>query len=67
MQGYLERNRDTTDWRSVWVKSTDKGKRALFAYDQARLAALQQRFENLTTQEQASIMSALPALQRLVE
>src|SRR5947209_11424806 len=44
-QGYVERSRDDTDWRTVWVKPTEKGRSAVIVFDRARLASLQQRME----------------------
>jgi DNA-binding MarR family transcriptional regulator len=65
--GYIERSRDESDWRSVWVKPTERGKRALELFDQARVSLLQKRFEKLTIREQENIAAALPALRRLLE
>ena len=66
-QGYLERNRDTNDWRSVWVELTDRGREALQVYDQARLASLEQRFAQLSEAERQAIAAALPAVRHLIE
>src|SRR2546423_7003609 len=66
-QGYVERTRDDTDWRTVWVKPTEKGCSAVIVFDRARLASLQQRMERLSCEEQCALRAALPALRHLVE
>ena len=66
-QGYVERSRDDTDWRTVWVKPTEKGCSAVIVFDRARLASLQQRMERLSCEEQCALRAALPALRHLVE
>src|SRR5436305_14922547 len=66
-QGYVERSRDDTDWRTVWVKPTEKGRSAVIVFDRARLASLQQRMERLSCDEQRALRVALPALYHLVE
>lgn len=65
--GYVERDRDEADWRSVWVHPTASGRRILSVYDAARRAALYSRLEQLSADERARILSALPALRHLVE
>ena len=67
VQGYVERSRDDTDWRTVWVKPTEKGRSAVIVFDRARLASLQQRMERLSCDEQRALCAALPALRHLVE
>jgi DNA-binding MarR family transcriptional regulator len=66
-QGYIERNRDEVDWRTVWVKPTESGRLAVNVFQQARLASLQRRLERLSDTERSTLMAALPALQHLVE
>jgi DNA-binding MarR family transcriptional regulator len=66
-QGYVERSRDDTDWRTVWVKPTEKGRSAVIVFDRARLDSLQQRMERLSCDEQRALRVALPALYHLVE
>ena len=66
-QGYIERSRDDVDWRTVWVRPTEAGRQAVHVFHQARLASLKFRLERLSDDERASIIAALPALQRLVE
>src|SRR5207248_3433216 len=66
-QGYVERSRDDTDWRTVWVKPTEKGRLAVIAFDRARLASLQKRMERLSCDEQRALRVALPALYHLVK
>src|SRR6184192_580929 len=66
-QGYVERSRDDSDWRTVWVKPTEKGRSAVIVFDHARLASLQQRMKRLSCDEQRALHAALPALRHLVE
>jgi len=66
-QGYVERSRDDVDWRTVWVKTTERGRQAVTAFDSARQASLSHRLEKLSEEERKSIMAALPALRHLVE
>src|SRR5438093_4700938 len=61
-QGYVERSRDDSDWRTVWVKPTEKGRSAVIVFDHARLASLQQRMKRLSCDEQCALHAALPAL-----
>lgn len=67
VQGYIERNHDDIDWRTVWVKPTEAGRRAVNIFDSARLAALQHHLEQLSDQEHSSLLTALPALYHLIE
>jgi DNA-binding MarR family transcriptional regulator len=66
-QGYVERSRDDVDWRTVWVRPTETGRQAVHVFHQARLASLKFRLKQLSHDEQASIIAALPALQHLLE
>ncbi len=66
-QGYVERSRDDADWRTVWVQPTEAGRQAVHVFHQARLASLKFRLKQLSHDEQASIIAALPALHHLVE
>ncbi len=66
-QGYIERSRDDTDWRTVWVKPTQAGKLAVEVYQQARIRSLKCRLKYLNHEEYASIQAALPALYHLIE
>ena len=66
-QGYVERSRDDVDWRTVWVRTTERGRQAVTAFDSARQASLSHRLEKLSEEERKSIMAALPALRHLVE
>lgn len=66
-QGYVERNRDDADWRTVWVKPTEKGRAAFAVFDCARLASLQERMARLSLEEQCALRAALPALRHLIE
>jgi MarR family transcriptional regulator, organic hydroperoxide resistance regulator len=66
-QGYIERNRDDADWRTVWVRPTEAGCQAVHVFQQARIASLKFRLKQLSHDERASIIAALPALYHLVE
>lgn len=66
-QGYIERAHDDTDWRTVWVKATESGRRAVEIFRRVRAASLQRRLERLTDEERARIAAALPALHHLIE
>lgn len=66
-QGYVERAHDEADWRTVWVKPTEAGHRAVSVFQQARLASLESRLDHLSDEERASILAALPALRHLIE
>lgn len=66
-QGYIERNRDDADWRTVWVRPTEAGRQAVHVFQQARMASLKFRLKQLSHDERASIIAALPALYHLIE
>jgi DNA-binding MarR family transcriptional regulator len=66
-QGYIERSRDDADWRTVWVRPTEAGCQAVHVFQQARLASLNFRLKQLSQDERANIIAALPALYHLVE
>src|SRR5947209_1650687 len=66
-QGYIERSRDDTDWRTVWVKPTEAGRQAVAAYDHFRLKSLQYRLAQLSEAERLSLIAALPALRHLID
>jgi MarR family transcriptional regulator, organic hydroperoxide resistance regulator len=66
-QGYIERSHDEADWRTVWVKATESGRKAVDIFRRVRLASLQRRLERLTDEERARIAAALPALHHLIE
>jgi MarR family transcriptional regulator, organic hydroperoxide resistance regulator len=66
-QGYIERSRGDTDWRTVWVTPTSSGRLAVSVYRQARLSTLKRFLEQLSDEERATIQAALPALLHLVE
>lgn len=66
-QGYIERSRDETDWRSVWVKPTQAGRRAVEVFQSTQLNTLQKRLARLSEAERASIQAALPALYHLIK
>jgi DNA-binding MarR family transcriptional regulator len=66
-EGYLERSRDDADWRTVWVKPTAKGRRAVAVFERASLAALQRRVGKLSPDEYRALKAALPALRHLIE
>jgi DNA-binding MarR family transcriptional regulator len=66
-QGYVDRSRDEVDWRTVWVKPTERGCQAVAVFDQARLVSLQRLLERLSDEECQRLVAALPALRHLVE
>ncbi len=66
-QGYIERSRDETDWRAVWVKPTQTGQRAVEVFQSAQLNTLQKRLARLSAAERLSIQAAFPALYHLVK
>ena len=66
-QGYVERAHDEVNWRTVWVKPTEAGRKAVEVFHNARLASLQCRLKKLGAEERASIIAALPALAHLTE
>lgn len=66
-QGYIERSHDDVDWRTVWVRPTEAGCQAVHVFQRARLASLKFRLKQLSQDERASIIAALPALHHLVE
>src|SRR5436309_6042188 len=61
-QGYVERSRDDSDWRTVWVKPKEKGRSAVIVFDLAGLASLQQRLKRLSFESNLPLQEALPAL-----
>ena len=65
-QGYVERSRDDVDWRAVWIKPTDRGRKVVAVFNEIRLAAMQKLLERLTAEERATITASLPALLHLV-
>lgn len=66
-QGYVERSRDDGDWRAVWVRPTERGRRAVEVFYQARLVSLQRRLDKLSEEERLRLLDALPALRHLIE
>ena len=66
-QGYIERERDNTDWRCVWVKSTETGQKVTTLFFNAHMSVLQQRLESLSEEEMARIRDVLPVLKHLLE
>jgi DNA-binding MarR family transcriptional regulator len=66
-QGYVERNRDENDWRTVWVKPTERGYQVFAVFDQMRLASFCKRLEYLSVEEQTTLLAAIPVLRHLIE
>ena len=66
-QGYVERSHDEVNWRTVWVKPTESGRQAVSVFHKARLNSLKFLLNRLTKTERANLLTALPALQHLVE
>lgn len=67
VQGYVERSRDEIDWRTVWVKATERGRQVFAVFDQARLVSLSKRLAYLSQEELDIIIAALPALHHIIE
>jgi MarR family transcriptional regulator, organic hydroperoxide resistance regulator len=66
-QGYIERTRGDTDWRTVWIKPTERGRMVVVLFDCAQQASLQRRLSQLSDDERTSLVAALPALRHLLE
>ena len=66
-QGYVERSHDEVNWRTVWVKPTESGRQAVSVFHAARLNSLKFLLNRLTKTERTNLLTALPALQHLVE
>ena len=66
-QGYVERERDDVDWRTVWVKPTERGCRVVTVYNHVRCCSMQRRLDQLSEEERNSLIAALPALRHLIE
>ncbi len=66
-QGYVERVRDDSDWRTVWVELTEQGREAVTRHHRERVAALRQRIEQLDPEERATLRDAIPVLAHLLE
>lgn len=66
-QGYVARERDTEDWRLVWISPTERGREAIAFYNHERRASLARRLSLLGEEDRAALAAALPALRRLVE
>ena len=67
ISGYVERSRDDTDWRTVWIRATERGRQAFALYNNVQLASLQRRLVLLNEEERDRIRQALPALKHLIE
>ena len=65
--GFVERGRDDTDWRTVWVELTERGREVVTRHHRERVAALERRIEQLEPEEQAQLRDAIPVLARLLE
>ena len=65
--GYIERNRDDVDWRTVWVKASALGEQVVTTYNTAQRASLSLRLAQLSDDERGHIAHALPALRHLIE
>src|SRR5579884_3963479 len=66
-QGYVERSRNEADWRTVWIKPSERAQQVVESYNRARRASLQRRLERLSEEERQSLLAALPALRHLME
>ncbi len=67
VQGYVVRSHDDVDWRTVWVKPTERGRMVVAVFDCARRASLRRRLNQLSEDECSSLAAALPALRHLIE
>lgn len=66
-QGYVTRQNDESDWRLVWVQSTETGKQVINYYNRRRSEALQHRLARLSETDRLHLKAALPALQHLID
>lgn len=66
-QGYVQRVRDESDWRTVRVELTEEGRKALIRHHHERVAALRARIDQLDEDERTKLNAAIPVLARLVE
>lgn len=65
-QGYIERSRDDADWRTVWVKPSDRGRQVVAAFNHLQQAAFQRRMVRLSEDERDALAAAVPALRHLI-
>jgi DNA-binding MarR family transcriptional regulator len=65
--GLIERTPDPGDLRSVLLLATDKGQQVHQRILAQRVAAVADRARRLTAEQHASLVAALPALERLAE
>lgn len=66
-EGLAKRGSDPADGRAVVVSVTDEGRAAVAHRQEGRAQALSGLLEGLSEEEYASIMAALPAIERLGE
>lgn len=66
-QGYVERSRDDVDWRTVWVRPTERGRQVFAVFNAVRIASLQRRLAHLSPEERDCLASALPVLNHLLD
>jgi MarR family transcriptional regulator, organic hydroperoxide resistance regulator len=67
IQGYVTRQSDESDWRVVWVQSTEAGRQVINYYNHRRRETLQRRLDRLSSTERQHLQAALPALRQLGE
>jgi DNA-binding MarR family transcriptional regulator len=60
--GIIERERSITDGRSVWLKSTERGRNILDAFRRGRADALAQALDAIPAGDRDRIIDALPSL-----
>jgi DNA-binding MarR family transcriptional regulator len=66
-EGLAKRGSDPADGRAVVVSVTERGRAAVAARQEGRAQALAGLLEGLSEEEYASVVAALPALEKLVE
>lgn len=65
-QGFVAQRRDAHDQRVVWHSFTDAGREALQAKRRFWREAFEQRFNQLSADDQEHIRQAIPAFERLL-
>jgi DNA-binding MarR family transcriptional regulator len=65
--GLLERTADASDRRSAWITTTDLGSTTAAGIRLDRTAHLHSALDRLSDEDRDAIMTALPALESLVE
>ncbi len=66
-RGLIRRTPDAVDRRAARVESTPAGRRMRGRITRERTAALERHLRQLSQQDQAALLAALPALERLAQ